>query len=384
MHMKVLDERPTDLDGQPESSEAAAQALFEEARRLRRLRHRRWGILVTIVGVIAATIVVTLGHTGGSRGTPHRAQNDPTIPTRTAAIPREVVVWRNFRIEVVSSTTGRLIRTLAPDAGLNRFTPQPAVSPGGTVYFDEAHDVNGIPDEQILSVPLSGGQVTGVADGHDPAVSPDGSYLAYLTYADITNVGQGVAVRDLRTGATKIWRYSTVGPDITGLSWSPGSQEVSFTTTMPTPDNRSLTVGAWVLNASTPAGSLDAARKIPLAPGMAWAGYVNRADGIGVTQHWAGTIPSPTFGLSVVDATSGRVIARLPHVSGRLAVGNVFDGAEGAVQIDPSGQHLALVEVGSGSGALYRWTIGSNPNRISTDPVEIATGVIGAAWVPTR
>ena len=384
--MKVLDERPTDLDGQSlvASSESAAQALFEEARRLRRLRYRRCGILVTIAGVLAATIVVTLGHTGGSRGTPHRAQNDPTTPTRTAAIPREVVVWRNFRIEVVSSTTGRLIRTLAPDAGLNRFTPQPAVSPGGTVYFDEAHDVNGIPDEQILSVPLSGGQITGVADGHDPAVSPDGRFLAYLTYADIANVGQGVAVRDLRTGATKIWRYSTIGPDITGLSWSPDSQEVSFTTTTPTPDNRSLTVGAWVLNASTPTGSLDAARKIPLAPGMAWAGYVNRADGIGVTQHWAGTIPSSSFGLSVVDATSGRVIASLPHVSGQLAVDNVLDGAEGAVQIDPSGQHLALVEVVSGSGALYRWTIGSIPNRISTEPVQIATGVIGAAWVPTR
>jgi len=384
--MKVLDERPTDFDVQPqaESGEAAAQALFEEARRLRRLRYRRRGILVTMVGVLAATIVVTLGHTGGSRGTPHRAQNDPSTPARTAAIPRELVVWKDFSIEVVSSTTGRLIRTLAPDAGLNRFTPQPAVSPSGTVFFDEAHDVNGIPDEQIQSVPLSGGQVTSVADGHDPAVSPDGSFLAYLTYADITNVGQGVAVRDLRTGATKIWRYSTVGPDITGLSWSPDSQDVSFTTTTPTPDNRSLTVGAWVLNASTPTGSLDAARKIPLAPGMAWAGYVNRADGIGVTQHWAGTIPSSSFGLSVVDATSGRVIASLPHVSGQLAVGNVLDGAEGAVQIDPSGQHLALVEVGSGSGSLYRWTIGSIPNRISTDPVQIATGIIGAAWVPTR
>ena len=384
--MKVLNERPTDLEGQTlaEGGAAAAQALFEEARRLRRLRYRRWSILVTIVCALTATVVVTLGHTGGSRGTPHRAQNDPSTPTRTAAIPREVVVWRNFRIEVVSSTTGRLIRTLAPDAGLNRFTPQPAVSPGGMVYFDEAHDVNGIPDEQILSVPLSGGQVTSVADGHDPAVSPDGRFLAYLTYADITNVGQGVAVRDLRTGATKIWRYSTVDPDITGLSWSPDSQEVSFTTTTPTPDNRSLTVGAWVLNASTPTGSLDAAREIPLAPGMAWAGYVNRADGIGVTQHWAGTIPSSSFGLSVVDATTGRVIASLPHVSGQLAVGNVLDGAEGTVQIDASGQHLALVEVGSGSGALYRWTIGNNPTRISTDPVQIATGVIGAAWVPTR
>jgi hypothetical protein len=99
------------------------------------------------------------------------------------------VVWRSFRIEVVSSTTGRLIRTLAPDAGLNRFTPQPAVSPGGTVYFDEADNVSGIPGEQILSVPLSGGHVTVVANGHDPAVSPDGHFLAYLLRPEKPRVG---------------------------------------------------------------------------------------------------------------------------------------------------------------------------------------------------
>jgi len=189
--MTVLDERPTDFDGQPlvDSSEASAQALFEEARRLRRRRYRRGGILVTIIGMIAATIVVTLGHTGGSRATPPRVQSEPPTPTRTATIPQEVVVWRSFRIEVVSSTTGRLIRTLAPDAGLNRFTPQPAVSPGGTVYFDEADNVSGIPGEQILSVPLSGGHVTVVANGHDPAVSPDGHFLAYLLRPEKPRVG---------------------------------------------------------------------------------------------------------------------------------------------------------------------------------------------------
>ena len=383
--MKVLDERPTDHGGQPlvAGSEAAAQALFEEARRLRRRRYWRWGTLIAFVGVVAALFVATYGHTGGSRSAPLRAQNEPTTTPRTAKIPPKVVVWRNFRIEVVSSTTGRLIRTLAPDAGLNRFTPQPAVSPGGTVYFDEAHNVNGIPGEQILSVPLSGGKVTVVADGHDPAASPDGHLLAYLTY-DISNVGEGLVVKDLRTGTTMIWRYSMTGPDITGLSWSPDSRAVSFTATTPTPDNRSLTIGAWVLSVSTPSGSLDEARRIPLPSGMAWAGYVNAVDGIGVTQQRGGTRQSSTFGLSVVDARTGHVIARSPHVSGQLAVGNAFDGAEGTVQVDPSGQHLAVVEVGSGSGALYRWTIGSDPKRISADPVRIATGVIGAAWVPTR
>ncbi len=334
--------------------------------------------------VVAAITVTTYGHTDRSRGTSSRAKSSATTSTHTTAIPAELVVWRKFRIEVVSSATGRLIRTLALDPGLNRFTPQPAVSPGGTVYFDTAHDVDGIPGEQILSVPLLGGQVTVVANGHDPAVSPDGRFLAYLTYADITNVGEGVVVKNLRTGTTMTWRYSTTGPDITGLSWSPDSRAVSFTATTPAPDDRSLSVGAWVLSVSTPSGSLEEARKIPLASGMAWAGYVNSVDGIGVSQLWGATRGSSTFALSVVDARTGHVIARLPHVSGRLAVGNVFDGAEGTVRVDPSGQHLALVEVGSGGGALYRWTIGSKPNHISADPVRITSGVIGVAWVPTK
>ena len=289
-----------------------------------------------------------------------------------------MVVWEKFRIDVIASRTGHRIRTLATDVSLNRFTPQPSVSPNGTVFFDDAHDVNNVPNEQILSVSLSGGPIVVVGDGHDPAVSPDGRFLAYLMYADVTNGDQGVAVRDLQTGATKTWRYFTSGPDITDLSWSPDSQDLSFTATTPTSNHRSLTFGAWVLRVSAPSGSLDVAREILLPPGMAWAGFVSPSKGIGVTQQ------SSKVALSIVAVVTGKIISRLPPVSGQLGVGNSLDGAEGTVQVDPSGRYLALVEVGSGTGALYRWTMGSDPNRISTKPVRVAIGVLGVAWVPTN
>ena len=387
--MTFLDERPsasesgTLANGAP----ATSQALFEEARRLRRRRNRRWWAVAVSVGLIVAVTVAILVHTGSSpRPGPTAVQKDQTTGIPAAAIPAEMVVWKDFRIDVISSKTGALIRTLATDVALNRGTPQPTVSPIGTVYFDNAHDVNiNVPNEQILSVPLAGGPVSVVAEGHDPVVSPNGRFLAYLIYADYSSNGrEGIVVRDLLTGMTKTWQYSNTGHSVSAPSWSPDSESLSFTAVTPTPDKRSETLGAWVLKVSTPSGSLDVARKIPLPPGMVWAGYLDTAEGIGVSQRWGPTRRNWTFALSVVDVGTGRVITRLPSVPGQLGVGNTSDGAEGMVQIDPSGQHLALVEVGSGNGTLYRWTIGSVPNHISAHPIQVATGVFGAAWVPTR
>jgi len=376
--MTRLDDRSLAAESQ------ATQVLFEEARRRRR---RRWTVGVLALAVSLTTVAVAMVARAPSAPRPTAQKTGALSQQPHSAMPTEVVVWSNFgRIEVISSATGHVIRTLATDVALNRGTPQPTVSPSGTVYFDDAHDVNiNVPDEQILSVPLSGGPVTVVADGHDPVVSPNGRLLAYLTYADYSSNGrEGIVVRDLLTGETKTWQYSNTGPSVSAPSWSPDSESLSFTAVTASPNKRSETLGAWVLRVSTPSGSLDAARKIPLPTGMAWAGYLNPAEGIGVSQHWGPTRRSSTFALSVVDVATGRVMTRLPAVPGQLGVGNIYDGAEGTVQVDPSGQHVAVVEVGSGNGTLYRWTIGRDPIRISADPIQIATGVISAAWVPTH
>lgn len=375
--MTVLSERPRS-SGEPlaDAGSATAQALFEEAHRLRRRRYRRRATLVVVVGLIVGIAAVVVGRSRSAA--PSGVHSVPTTGTSHPTVPSEMVVWKNFDIDVITSRTGHLIRTLATNVSLNRFTPQPSVALNGTVFFDNAHNVGAVPNEQIESVPLSGGPVTVVADGHDPAVSPDGRLLAYLIYSDITNGDPGVVIRDLQTGVTKTWRYSSSGLDITDLAWSPDSNKLSFTTTTPTPEHRSSTSEAWVLKRSAPSGSLDVAREIPLPAGMAWAAFVTPAQGIGVTQKGS------TVALSVVDVQTGHVITRLPAVLGRLAVGNSEDGVEGTVQVDTSGQHLAFLEVGSGFGALYRWTLGRDPSRISTAPVPVAIGILGVAWVPTH
>src|SRR5882757_4109659 len=102
----------------------------------------------------------------------------PAPPGPAAAMPSRVVVWTaGFKIEVLSSRTGRLIRTLAANVSLYRGIPTLAVSATGVVYFD---DVRGA-DEWVLAVPLAGGPVTAVAEGRDPAISPNGRLLAYVT-----------------------------------------------------------------------------------------------------------------------------------------------------------------------------------------------------------
>ncbi len=368
------------------NGDTSTQALFEEARSLRRRRNRRWAVLALSVGLIVAVTVVILAHTAHPAGpTLSVGHRDSAARTPAVAVPPEMVVWKEFRIELISSKTGRLIRTLANDVGLNRGIPHPTVSPSGTVYFDDATNLTTTaPSEQILSVPLLGGPVTVVADGRHPVVSPNGRFLAYVTYVDYTNGREGIAVRDLLTGATKTWRYAYTGPDISALSWSTDSESLSFSAVTPTPDNRTETLGTWALAVSASSGSLHAARKIPLPPGMVWAGYLKPDEGIAAFQHPGLTRQRASIELSVVDAGTGRIIARLPSARGLLGVDNSLDGSEGTIQIDPSGQHLALVEVGSGDGTLYRWTIGSVPNHISAGPIQITTGVFGAAWVPVR
>src|ERR1700730_10415827 len=103
--MKVIDH--------PASVAPDAQALIEEARQHRRRRRRRVGAMAIALGLVVAVTIVTAVHTGRSRVTPAVGQRQPTQEVPAAAIPPELVVWSNFwRIEVISSTTGHVIRTL--------------------------------------------------------------------------------------------------------------------------------------------------------------------------------------------------------------------------------------------------------------------------------
>jgi WD40-like Beta Propeller Repeat len=268
----------------------------------------------------------------------------------------------------------------------------------GIVYFDRGVEPPpSVPVQQIVSVPLQGGPLTVVAQGHEPVVSPNGRLLAYLADTDFTDAHEAVEVRNLETGATTTWQYPNAAADISGLTWTPDSRTLAFTATTPTPNKTGATLGTSVLDVSTHSGSLEAARPIPLPqcpspppwdfPGaprtMAWAGYLNETEGIGVCRRGSPlTGQSYEIELSVVAVATGRIIAHLPAISGQLDVGSVLDGSEGEVQVDASGRHLAIVEVGSGTGTLYRWSLGNDLLPTSAEPVRVTTGASSPAWVP--
>lgn len=85
-------------------------------------------------------------------------------------MPPAMVVWAQvspstMAIQVVSSRTGRVVRTLATDDGLFNSTPQPTVSTDGTVFFDDSVAGSSTPGpgapppiERVMAVPSPEGR----------------------------------------------------------------------------------------------------------------------------------------------------------------------------------------------------------------------------------
>jgi hypothetical protein len=286
-------------------------------------------------------------------------------------MPAEVVVWEHFRLDVMSSLTGNLIRTLATDVGEFRGSPSLSVAPDGMVYFDNHAYVGSSPVDRIYSVPVSGGAPSYIADGRTPAVSPDGRFLAYVSNDPVAGavVKEMITIEDLGSHAIRSWTATAPEADLWALSWSPDSRFLSFSETASTsPD--SVATSYWVLDTTGPVLTSGAAHRLSLAPGVSWACFMagtrsGELVGVGEVSLHGG------LHLVAIDAHSGRTIRKLVTVPGAL---------NATVQADASGKHLIIAASGAGSlgfGHLYRWTSGS------ANPTAIAPGVLVAAWVPT-
>ena len=375
-----------------------AQALFEEARRRRRRRYR-WGLSAVLLAVLVVAATVWSFRDGTGPGSPPHADRAlPPGATAHEGMPPAMVVWAQvspstLAIQVVSSRTGRVVRTLATDDGVFNSTPQPTVSTDGTVFFDDSVAGSSTPGpeappptERVMAVPLAGGPVTFVALGHDPVVSPNGRELAYLTFTQVDDAPESIVVRDLRTGTSATWSFATNGPDIERLTWLPDSRHLAFST-------ENLVDRVWhlstrVIDVSGSDRSLQDARTLPLQKcpagpswafgtdhAMAWAGFLDDRDGIGVCRHVDITGTEEQTQLFVVDVRTGREVARLPAVRGLIG-----DGPGGGFQVDPTGRYLAYVGPGRGAGGLYIWAL-KDRGRASA-PVLLRQKVGSVGWVP--
>jgi hypothetical protein len=288
-------------------------------------------------------------------------------------MPAEVVVWKHFNLDVLSSLDGHSVRTLATDVGEFRGSPSLSVAPGGTVYFDNHAYVGSSPVDRIYRVPVSGGAPSYIADGRTPAVSPNGRLLAYVSNDPVNGpvVKEAITIEDLASHAVRSWTDTAPEADLWALSWSPDSRFLSFSETT-WPPGGATTPGAvatsyLMLDTTVP---VLTAQRLSLAPGVSWACFI------------AGTRPGELLGVGEVKVRSGLRLVAINAHSGRTTriLVTITGALDATVQADASGKHLVMAASGAGSlgfGHLYRWTNGS------AYPTSISPGVLVAAWVPT-
>jgi WD40 repeat protein len=190
----------------------------------------------------ALTLLAACGGSGGGAGPTATAtvpaSASPAASASTAAgSPPIVAVTAAGALEVLNSGTGTAETQLVP-AGV--IGDEVSVSASDTVYFAVRRGCTG----EIESVPLAGGTPVPIAAGQLPALSPDGTKLAFASEPTLGQAncvpGGGdpvplfkLVVRTLATGAQVTYPMVPAGSDsglpapISHLSWAPDGRHVA-------------------------------------------------------------------------------------------------------------------------------------------------------------
>jgi len=354
-------------------SPAAPEAIRARGNRRRRRQALAAAALALVIGAAGAgTAYASLARPGaaGPDG-PATGRTQPAGPSAPGR-PDIVAVTSAGALVVLDPLSGEARRILV-SGGVSPGAI--AVSPDGrTVYFAVRSGCVG----EIESVPVAGGRPRLVTPGALPAVSPDGTKLAFARGPDSTarsitcdnpNPRGQVVVRDLPSG------HETVLPEeshptriypVSRLSWSPDSRSL-LVSAGPAPDNT-----GWQLAVVDPATAryfLAAApgnSAVPL-PGLASSYYYREGaylpDGnLFVDQVCCTGVPARvTSNLLLEVSPSGQLIRQ-------VAIG-FKDRDHTSLNADPSGQWLLYL-----SGSDLFLSLGG------AAPFKLTGGLVAAAW----
>jgi hypothetical protein len=351
---------------------AAPDAIRARGNRRRRRQALAAAVLaVAIAAGGAGTAYASLGRSGLAAPAAGRAPS--AVPSGPAGEGRPdiVAVTNQGALVVLDPLTGIARKILVRDGVLAGAV---SVSPDGrTVYFATRHGCEGT----IESIPAAGGRVSVIAPGVLPAVSPDGTRVAFVRMPDgcgragSAAASPEVVVRDLAGGGETVL---PAAPDpasagaVPELSWSPDGKRLLVAVA------RSKGSGSWALAQVDPA----------------------------TARYY---LPSAGSGASVVPVTGPDAAHSYYRGGVFLPGGDLFvnricctDGVSGETsnllwEIDPSGRFVRQVAIGwrdrdhtsldgdpSGQWLLYL----SGPDLFlsldGTAPFKLTTGLAAAAW----
>jgi hypothetical protein len=191
----------------------------------------------------AATVAVAIAACGAAKPSPPAAASQSPGSSPSAAVspaagtpPAMVGVTTGGALVTLNSSTGVVEQTLVASGVIG---DEVSVGPSGQVYFAVQNGCTSTVEE----VPVSGGSVAVIAPGSVPAISPDGTKLAYasmptLTQGCVPNVTDLTAlyqikIRTMSSGATTSLAANPASEDnglpvpISHLSWSADNQDLA-------------------------------------------------------------------------------------------------------------------------------------------------------------
>jgi hypothetical protein len=278
----------------------------------------------------------------------------------------------------LNPSNGSVIQTLVPSGVVG----DEVSAHGSTVYFTEEAGCNA----EVESVTMSGGDLTAIAPGQLPAISPDGVKLAWTTEpvmnetcvpdpakASVAATFK-IVVKTLSTGGEQIIglppsvRRSQLLPPISHLSWSSDNSALAVSTSAVADNEGWALYVAVVGDAKYYVGPNAGVTDIPLSGGPTpQRSYIR--EGV--------FLPDGNFFISraccagVPEQNTSRLLWEVNLNGGlihQVAIGYpTLDHY--SLDVDPSGKWLLYI----GGNDLY---VSQGGNR----PTDIAKGMIAAAW----
>jgi hypothetical protein len=329
----------------------------------------------------AVAIAVAVAACGGGVKPSSASQSAGASPsaaasTASGAEPGIVAVTAAGALVTLNSSSGVVEQTLVPSGVVG---DEVSVAPSGMVYFAVQNGCSTTVEE----VPAGGGSVTVIAPGSVPAVSPDGTKLAYASQptltigcvpstTDMTALYQ-VKIRVLSSGATTSLPPVPANQDsglpepVSHLSWAADSRHLAVSIgqvednegwgvmLVDTAQARYYLNGAGVVN--VPVTGNPTPQQSYLREGV----YMPNGDLFVSRACCAGEPPENTSRLMWEVTTSGVLVHQV---------------AIGFANLD----HTSLDVSSDGQWLLY---LAGNDLYVSqggATPTELTTGLIAAAW----